>query len=67
MQGLRSQMDKFVQIAHAQGKPMIVGEWGVVKTNTSNDLYPNYPKDIHLQKAIDDFLASGGDGFVPWH
>jgi len=67
MQGLRAQMDKFCQLAHAQGKPMIVGEWGVIKTNNSNDLYTNYPRSVHFQKAMDDFFASDGDGFIPWH
>lgn len=67
MQGLKHQIDKFVQIAHANNKPMVISEWGVIKTNASNDLYTNYPRWMHFQKAMDEFFGSDGDGFIPWH
>ena len=65
--GLTRQIRDFIKIAKANNKPCIIGEWGIDKRNTSNNLYPSYPRQNHFKKLFSDFYDSGGDGILLWH
>lgn len=65
--GLTKQLMDFVRIAKANGKPVVIGEWGVDKRNTLNDLYASYPRETHHAKLFRDFFNAGGDGVCLWH
>jgi hypothetical protein len=67
--GFRAQLKDFVDVGHANGKPVVISEIGMVKEVTaSNTYYPLYPRHTAFYNFFKDFfdLADGGDGMVPW-
>jgi hypothetical protein len=50
------------------GKPLLFGEWGVVKDATyTGTEYPSYPRWESIQKTLWELMEDGCDGFLIWH
>lgn len=67
--GFRAQLKDYIDVGHANGKPVIIGEIGMVKeVAPDTTYYPLYPRHTAFQNYFADFfdLADGGDGILLW-
>lgn len=67
-EGFLAHINQYITIAKAAGKPVIIGEYGVDKRNTSvADAYLAYPRATHFTNILQDWFSRNGDGFTFWH
>ncbi len=66
--GFTAQMQQYINVAHADGKPVTIGEYGVDKRNTTTtDPFVAYPRSTNFQNMTNLWFGDGGDGFTIWH
>ena len=66
--GLLAQLRQFISDAHAAGKPVTIGEYGVDRRDTStSDPFMAYPRATNFARFVSAWFAAGGDGFTIWH
>jgi len=67
--GYRAQLKDFVDVAHANNKPAIIGEVGFISGTTGDTtFYPLYNRYQAFKAVFTDFLdIPQGDGAIIWH
>lgn len=65
--GALAQWNAMVALAKSAGKPCVIGEYGVIKSNTQNSYTASYPRAVNFNEWMGYFFADDGDGFVVWH
>ena len=67
-EGLLAQLRQFVADAHAAGKPVTVGEYGVDKRNAvASNAFAAYPRAANYARFAALWFGAGGDGLTLWH
>lgn len=65
--GFRRQLQDYIKVGHANGKPVICGEIGFVREVTAaNTHYPLYPRHNAFKEIFKDFFDADGDGMILW-
>lgn len=66
--GYRAQLQDFVAVGKANGKPVLCGEVGFPReVIASNTYFPLYPRVNAIKEISDVLFDAGADGLVLWH
>ena len=66
-EGWKHQLLDYVNIAKTNGKPIVMGEWGVNKQNETENPLDAYPKEDNHTILFNKFFNQDGDGILLWH
>jgi len=66
--GFLAQIKDYISVGHANGKPVVCAETGLVSEITASRVhYPLYPRHDYMRQFAKDFFGFGGDGILIWH
>lgn len=66
-EGYRRQIQDYIKVGKANGKPVVCGEIGWVKEVVASNTYtPMYPRHNAFKRFFQYFFGAGGDGVLIW-